>query len=102
MTDFRLPWNPAVGQQKDRYGATEYRDNFDFTATLTLEFMSWSYGSTVKLRDDETGLSYYMFITDFEKMILHGISIIDKKVTAHWTFIKRGTKYGLRAVEAPK
>jgi hypothetical protein len=97
------PGGPAVSTNSwAAFGKEiEMRDNFEFDAVLTLEWMSWSNSSSVCWSDD-SGIMYSMFITDFEKMLLSGQSIYNKTVAGRWTFIKRGQRYGLRSVDAPK
>jgi hypothetical protein len=104
-----VPWDdekdgPFLGYY-GRYAKTEdwsWRENFEFVAILKIEWISWTYDSCVHLLDETAGTEYNMFLTDFEKMLLSGTSVYDCHIAGRWTWIKRGTKFGLRSVDAPK
>lgn len=106
---YQIPWDNEHGEMSEtariwrggKYVEPGWRDNFEFRATLEVQAIYWRDSSAVALTD-ETGAKYNMFITDFEKAILAGVNVIDGKMTSSWTFIKRGSHYGVRSMEAPK
>lgn len=98
---YQIPWDEDKGQPWNWGASKSWRDNFEFEATLTMTSMYWSYGSAVHWTDEAGGV-YTMFITDFEKALLAGKSVIDRKITGRFTFIKRGTKFGIRFTDVPR
>lgn len=105
MSNYQIPWDvngplSHVYRWMDQ-DRIEWRDNITFEATLTIESFYWRQASAVYLKD-EADTTYKMFIADFEKMVLAGRKIENARVRAEWTFIKRGTAYGIRDVTAPK
>lgn len=109
MTNYQIPWDHEAGQMSEysriwrggKYVEPGWRDNFEFEATLEITAIYWRDSSAVTLVD-EAGAKYNMFITDFEKLILAGVSIVNSRITSRWTFIKRGSHYGVRSLEAKK
>jgi hypothetical protein len=102
---YKVPLDSETGGQYLGYGKsnhTNWVDNFEFVADLRIEWMSWRQASTVRLIDDVTGQRFHMFIADLQNTILFGKTIADSKISGTWTFIKRGTEYGVKLVDVPR
>lgn len=101
-----VPWDdeangPYLGYIGRYHKPEVFKENFEFETVLHLEWLAWTYQSRVHWQD-ANGVFYNMFLTDFEKMLLNGKTLADRRVSGRWTWIKRGQQFGLRDVEAPK
>ena len=79
----------------------EWRDNFDFTATLT--FTGFNRGRSAayaEFKNYLTGATFTMFLKDLDEVI-KTCGIGNGKVEARWTFCKRGANYGLCLAQGP-
>ena len=81
-----------AGWQKD----VEWRDKEEFDATLTIEKIT----STTATWKDAEGCTFPMFLSDLKAVLLYGVGA--GTITARWTMVKRGTKYGILLADAPK
>jgi hypothetical protein len=101
---YKIPLDRETGGQHLGYyrsQGAEWVDNFEFVATLRIEWMSWRHSSTVRLIDDTTGKKYTMFIADLQNLIVVGKTISDSKISGIWTFVKRGTEFGVKLADVP-
>lgn len=44
---------------------------------------------------DATGAQFYMFLSDFEEVLLN-LDMVDSKVTGYWTYVKKSRYFGIR------
>lgn len=72
-----------------------WEDNRIFSTTMT--FHSYSRGRSAAGFNfkDENDRNYYMFLTDISDMIRE-VTLDHGKVSGKWTFVKRGTNYGVK------
>lgn len=78
----------------------EFKDNFEFEATLQLNEQGTSTRSSFKFefQDISNGRTFRMFAPDFIKVVQQK-DIHHGQVAGKWTFVKKGNKYGLKLVE---
>ena len=90
-----LPWN-----EKTELLQPEWKDNFEFYAVLRAEdfVRGRSAARVVMVDEDDPNLKFEMFLTDWTHMMQHCVMRFGE-VGGHWTFVKRGTNYGLMLVE---
>ena len=79
-----------------------WRDNFEFEATLTYHGFDNGIRSAHRiLWEDEEGHVYPMFISRFgEALEAHGMD--GNSMTGRWTFMKQGQNFSIRAVKPDK
>ena len=82
------------------YDTHEMRENYEFTAVLTLTGISRGRSAANAEFVDENGRSYSMFLKDFSEL-LRTVGVIRGKTYGRWTFVKRGANYGVKRVSAP-
>lgn len=76
-----------------------WRDNYIFTATMTVVSMSRGRSAAYFHLIDERGKQYTMFMTDMVDMVKRARMITQGVVTGRWTFQKRGNNYGVKLVD---
>jgi hypothetical protein len=97
-TSYQIPFDKD-GNQLSFPGYTfhEWRDNYEFDATLTYETYGRGRSSVTFYWKDDDGHRYTMFVSDFDD-ILNSVGLHGKKVTGRWTFVKKGQDYGVKLV----
>ena len=82
------------------YGATEWRDNDPFSATM--QVVGYERGRSavrVIMENEATNQRFPMFISDVVDLMMTS-DIIDGKVSGTWAGTKKGQNYGLSKVSA--
>lgn len=79
----------------------EWVENKVFLNTLTYTGYGRGRSSAVFYFKGILGETYQMFMTDMDDLIKYK-GITDQKVTAHWTYQKRGQNYGIRLADSEK
>jgi len=79
------------------YGVHEWRDNYEFDASLKFTYAGRG-RSAVKFHfEDEFGKQYEMFLQDLSDIIAN--SIIDKgSISGRLTFCKKGENFGIKKI----
>jgi hypothetical protein len=78
----------------------EWRENYEFNATLELRSIERRGHKCGAYFTDETGTRFYMFLSELEKVIKQsGVSRPGARVTGRWTFCKRGERYSIKLVQ---
>jgi len=78
----------------------EYRDNVPFDATLhTTGYERGRSAVRVIMTDAETGAKYPMFISDYVDLVTSR-TLVKGLVHGTWVGVKKGSNYGLKAVQA--
>jgi len=90
-----VPSEPCIDEQKN----IEWVENRVFEDTLTYTGYARGRSSAVLCFEGRNGEKYDMFMTDVDDL-LKTKDIIDRKVTAKWTYCKRGQNYGIRLVDS--
>lgn len=87
------PWN-----QRSIRHEPKWVPNSVFAATLrVVDFTRGRSAARLVLEDVNEGTRYEMFMSDVTDMLRHA-NIVDGQIAGDWTFCKRGSNYGLRAV----
>lgn len=74
----------------------EWRDNYIFHATLSVTGTTRGRSAArINLQDDQ-GRKYEMFLSDVVDLLIHAPTIAYGMIEADWTFIKRGSNYGIK------
>lgn len=74
-----------------------WRDNYEFTSTLTYEsFLRSDHAVRIVFRGDD-GKEYHMFLKELHDILVGG-GFDGNKVSGVWTFCKRGQNFGIRLV----
>ena len=76
----------------------EWRENYEFDETLTVESMERGRSAARFILKDEHGRRYGMFMTDMLDLIQTAELIAYGHIDARWTFVKRGSNYGIKLV----
>lgn len=76
-------------------------ENRIFEDTLIYTGYSRGRSSAVFNFKDSTGATYQMFMTDFDD-VLQTKGLVDKQVTAFWTYCKRGQNFGIKLAKDKK
>ena len=99
-TDCKIPINTVTKKilfhaRDCNKGDLEWKDNYEFKDTLT--FVDWGRGRGPTNFEfvDSFDNEYQMFMVDFCDMISKA-NINHGEVEGKWTFIKRGTDYGIK------
>jgi hypothetical protein len=80
-------------------GVGEWRDNYEFDATLIIDGIRRGQSAArFLLMDSDTGVRYEMFMTDALDMLQRAEMIAYGHIEGHWTFCKRGMNYGITLV----
>lgn len=99
--NYRIPFNPNGSLMHfpgyNGGGANiEWRDNYEFEATLRLDGMRRGRSAKyIEWKDNKGDAIYPMFIADLLDLMKHG-SISGGVAVGRWTFTKRGQNYGIR------
>lgn len=88
---YTVPSEPEVWEDQN----IEWVENRVFPDTLTFTGYGRGRSSAVMYFEGSDGAEYNMFLTDTETL-LKTKDIINGKVTANWTYCKRGANYGIR------
>lgn len=106
--NYKIPFNPIHGgcmHYPERVWDRDHPmmdpvwgDNLEFEATLQYEaYARGRSAAYFHFKDEATGAVHPMFMRDFDDVISR--CVLDKgRVTARWTFIKRGMNYGIQMV----
>lgn len=78
--------------------AGEWRDNYEFEATLTVESMERGRSAARFILRDEHGRRFTMFMTDMLELIQTAELIAYGHIDGRWTFQKRGANYGIKLI----
>jgi hypothetical protein len=92
----QIPFHKGGGLAQEAFAgntAFEWRENFEFNATLALTgFERSGMGVIRAVFADETGTRYPMFLADLAEL-LTASGVVGGKIRARWTFVKRGRRY---------
>lgn len=88
---YKAPSEPCIDEEKN----IEWIENKVFEDTLTFIGYERGRSSAVMRFKGSDGAEYNMFLTDTDDLI-KSEDIIGGKVTAKWTFCKRGENYGIK------
>lgn len=77
---------------------TEWVENRVFENTLTYIDFGRGRSAVTFYFTGKDGERYPMFIKDFDELIRKH-SLVNGSVTARWTFVKRGSNYGIKLAE---
>lgn len=94
----RAPQYYPYGFQANPTYPWHWRENFTFADTLEIENLRWTYSKGLNLVSGET--QYSMFMADFERIVLAGVKVENRKISGVWSFRKRGQYYGVYLVGA--
>ncbi|AMB18701.1 hypothetical protein BH780_gp118 [Bacillus phage Eldridge] len=87
------------------YGAggdnVEWVENRVFPDTLTYTGYGRGRSSAVFYFEGSLGEKYQMFMTDMDDLLKYA-GVLNKEVTAWWTYQKRGQNYGIRLADSEK
>jgi hypothetical protein len=94
-------WKTCGLAQEASAGSSAYdwRDNFEFDATLVLTGFERGRMSVIRaVFVDDKGAKYPMFVADLAELLTES-GVVGGRVQARWTFVKRGKDYyGIRRV----
>lgn len=95
---YQIPFDEN-GNQIDWEGwsSTEWRDNYQFEATLTYRSYGRGRSSVTFYWNDADGHSYTMFLSDLDDILSKG-KLDGNCVTGRWTFVKKGSSYGVKLI----
>jgi hypothetical protein len=96
ITPIKIPFYKAGGlaqEASEGNSAYDWRDNFEFDATLVLTGFERGRMSVIRaVFADDKGTKYPMFIADLAELLTES-GVVGGKVQARWTFVKRGKGY---------
>lgn len=93
-----VPFDANGNLDRDGYLRSTRRPNYTFKSPMRVTNWYPTKASATVAMEDPNGKTYWMFMSEFFELV--------RKVDLHngetpvltWTFHKRGTKYGMRAV----
>jgi len=98
--DYQIPYDMDGNLQEYPGRDVEWRDNEPFHASLqTTGYERGRSAVRVILTDDVTGAKYPMFISDYVDLVTSR-TLIKGRVFGEWIGVKKGSNYGLKAVQA--
>lgn len=89
-------WTP--GRFTHRVEGGEWRDNYVFSAILTVTGSERGRSAARVTLQDEQGHKYIMFLTDTVHLLQNAKTIAYGDIDGEWTFQKRGANYGIKLV----
>lgn len=93
--NYKIPFDEKGGMVQDacraRWYAKEWRENYEFDATMRLDR---ELGDWVTVRD-EMDHEYYISMHNLFPVLVRG-TITEGKISGRWTFVKRGNSYSLK------
>jgi len=97
-TSYQIPFDSKGNLESYPSTHTVWKENFEFDATLTFDgFYRGRSAAGTTFINKQTGLSYSMFLKDFDEVIRKGI-FNGGLIIGRFTFQKRGKNYGIRMI----
>jgi hypothetical protein len=98
-------WNPSgLMHYADTWNtgnqAIVWRDPYEFEARLTYHSFGRGRSAAYFIWADEEGNQYPMFMSEVDRL-LRLARFEGGSVSGRWSFVKRGSNYSIRLVEAP-
>lgn len=99
--EYPIPFDKEGNQLSYAYswidGKVEWRNNYEFDATLTYSDYARGRSAVGILLCDEHGHQYSMFLSMLDELFISR-GFEGRSVTGRWTFVKRGENYSIRLV----